>query len=67
MSEKDNSGKRPRLSRRAANALMLAQLIDTVSGGYASEAFDILTEDERQEIANAGLQGASQQAKADAD
>lgn len=48
----DNSGKRPRLSRQAMNCLMLMRLIDAASGGYASEAFDILTDDERADIYN---------------
>ena len=47
-----NSGKRPRLSRQAMNCLMFMQLIDAASGGYASEAFDILTDDERADIYN---------------
>lgn len=50
--DRDNSGKRPRLSRQAMNCLMLVQLIDTASGRYASKAFDILTDDERADIYN---------------
>lgn len=50
--DRDNSGKRPRLSRQAMNCLMLVQLIDAASGRYASEAFDILTDDERADIYN---------------
>lgn len=65
MSE-DTSGKRPRLSRQALNNLMLVQLIDTVSGGYASEAFDILTDDEREDIIHGRKENAAQQETADA-
>lgn len=65
MSE-DTSGKRPRLSRQALNNLMLVQLIDTVSGGYASETFDILTDDEREDIIHGRKEDAAQQETADA-
>jgi len=65
--DKDNSGKRPRLSRQALNCLMLVQLIDAASGGYASEAFDILTDDEREDIYNGRKKDEAQQGTTDAD
>lgn len=66
VSEKDNSGKRPRLSKRALYALLTAQLIEEMSGFSDNTVFDILTDQEREEIANAGLQSKTQQETADA-
>lgn len=66
MNEKDNSGKRPRLSKMALYALLTAQLIGEMSGYSDNTVFDILTDQEREEIANAGLQGKTQQEAADA-
>lgn len=67
MSEKDNSDKRPRLSKRALYALLTAQLIAEMAGTPDNTVFDILTDQEREEIANAGLQSKTQQEAADAD